>query len=458
MRPSFRPSSPPRSDSDTPPSAGHYDQEFLYHLYRGSELLSENAVDEAKAELERALALQPRDTEGQGLLGVVYFRLGMYPMAIEIFEQLERSCPGEVTVKINLALCYLKTGQGEAARSRLEQVVARSPAHKRAWGYLGLVYQRFGEFEKARVAFEKAGHPKLAQRMAQLVSQLEADASDELPEIDTAHHVPARPTLRPSLGPSLREQQPGSILPPPESVAPAHVPAPPPLGPTIETSTVAPAAAARLGLPEPVTRVVREAELIFPENPKVALHRDGSVMVRVDTSFAVRPQWISLSSYQRVPFATQPLKRRSSHGQSAEPLGGAAPIVALVGAGRLLLSPHPDTRLLLFAVDRDPVYLRENHLVGFQPQVSYESGQLDPRRAGDAITKLSGTGSVIVYTRGRLGSVPVTPDVPVCVRAGHLLGWTGQLLPRVIPQQEATAALNDLVGFSGHGAVLIDMS
>lgn len=455
MRPSFRPSSPPRSDSDAPPSAGHYDQEFLYHLYRGSELLSENAVDEAKAELERALSLQPRDAEGQSLLGVVYFRLGMYPMAIEIFEQLERSCPQEITPKINLALCYLKTGQSEAARDRLEQVVSRSPKHKRAWGYLGLVYQRFGEFGKARVAFGHAGHPKLAERMAQLVSQLESDSSEEFPAIE--EQGVARPTLRPSLGPSLR------VRPPPQtpplarserdapSAAPSERPAPP-----LQTAAAAPTT--RLGLPEPVTRVVREAELVFPENPKVVVHRDGTVLVRVETSFAVRPQWISLASHQRVPFATQALKRRTANVPSAEPLGGRAPIVSLVGAGRLLLSPHPDTRLLLFNVDRDPVYLRENHVVGFQPQVSYESGQLDPRRAGDAVVKLSGAGSVVAYTRGRLGSVPVTPEAPVSVRAGQLLGWTGQLLPRVVPQQEAIAALSDMVAFTGHGAVLIDMS
>jgi hypothetical protein len=436
-----------------PPSAGHYDQEFLFHLYRGSELLNENAVDEAKAELERALALQPRDSEGQSLLGVVYFRLGMYPMAIEIFEQLERSCPQEITPKINLALCYLKTGQGEAARDRLEQVVHRSPKHKRAWGYLGLVYQRFGEFEKARVAFDKAGHPKLAERMANLVSQLEAESQEDLPEIDTTEHAPARPTLRPSLGPSLRA--PSESIPGPEVAAPASVP---PLRAVISSGELPLAGSTRLGLPEPITRVVREAELIFPENPKIALHRDGSVLVRVDTSFAVRPQWIALSSHQRVPFVTQALKRRFGHTTSSEPLGGAAPIVSLVGAGRLLVSPHPDTRLLLFNVDRDPVYLRENHLIGFQPQVSYESGQLDPRRPGDAITKLSGAGAVVIHTRGRLGSVPVTPEAPVCVRANQLLGWTGQLLPRLIPQPEAPAALTDMVGFSGHGAVLIDMS
>src|SRR5881394_2349654 len=68
-------------------------EDFLFHLYRGSELLHDNRVHEAKEELERALHLQPRDAQGNDLLGVVYFRLGMYPRAIAIFEQLRRKNP-----------------------------------------------------------------------------------------------------------------------------------------------------------------------------------------------------------------------------------------------------------------------------------------------------------------------------------------------------------------------------
>ena len=52
-------------------------EDFLFHLYRGSELLQDNRVHEAKEELEQALKLQPRDAKGQDLLAVVYFRLGL---------------------------------------------------------------------------------------------------------------------------------------------------------------------------------------------------------------------------------------------------------------------------------------------------------------------------------------------------------------------------------------------
>src|SRR5882762_4308640 len=68
-------------------------EDFLFHLYRGSELLQDNRVHEAKEELEQALRLQPRDAKGQDLLAVVYFRLGLYPRSIEIYEELMRDFP-----------------------------------------------------------------------------------------------------------------------------------------------------------------------------------------------------------------------------------------------------------------------------------------------------------------------------------------------------------------------------
>src|SRR5271165_6509806 len=68
-------------------------EDFLFHLYRGSELLQDNRVHEAKDELEHALTLQPRDPKGQDLLAVVYFSIGHYPRAIQIYEQHKRDNP-----------------------------------------------------------------------------------------------------------------------------------------------------------------------------------------------------------------------------------------------------------------------------------------------------------------------------------------------------------------------------
>ena len=165
------PSVPPESEREPAPSSAFDGEDFLFHLYRGSELLQDNCVEQAKEELERALRFQPRDVEGQGLLGVVYFRLGLYPRAIGIYEELVRSCPTEITPKVNLSLCYLKTGQQHQAREVLEDVIRREPDHLRAWGYYGLALERLGEYEKAQAAFDRAGQPQLARRMLQILDQ-----------------------------------------------------------------------------------------------------------------------------------------------------------------------------------------------------------------------------------------------------------------------------------------------
>ncbi len=147
-------------------AADSSNEDFLFHLYRGSELLQDNRVHEAKEELERALHLQPRDSKGQDLLAVVYFRLGLYPRAIHIYEQLRRKNPNDTALLLNLALCYLKTGQPQLARRELEHLLGIHPTHARAWGYLGLACERTGDLAQAERAFAQGGHHQMAKRIA----------------------------------------------------------------------------------------------------------------------------------------------------------------------------------------------------------------------------------------------------------------------------------------------------
>ncbi|MBX3220702.1 MAG: tetratricopeptide repeat protein [Labilithrix sp.] len=151
-------------DSDKPTDSSNED--FLFHLYRGSELLQDNRVHEAKEELERALHLQPRDSKGQDLIAVVYFRLGLYPRAIQIYEALRRKNANDTALLLNLALCYLKTGQPDLARKDLEHLLAQNPTHSRAWGYLGLACERVGDLVQAERAFAQGGHHQMARRMS----------------------------------------------------------------------------------------------------------------------------------------------------------------------------------------------------------------------------------------------------------------------------------------------------
>src|SRR5262245_35212742 len=170
-----------RAPPATPPSHEVAGEDFLFHLYRGSELLQDNRVHDAKAELEQALRYQPSDPKGQDLLGIVYFRLGLYPRAIAIYEKLVQSHPDAIEPRVNLALSYLKTGQAQAARFELERVVEQNPNHSRAWGYLGLAFQRIGDYERASHAFAAGGHDVMARRLLDMAIHASPNAAITAP-------------------------------------------------------------------------------------------------------------------------------------------------------------------------------------------------------------------------------------------------------------------------------------
>jgi uncharacterized protein (AIM24 family) len=442
------PPPPPGHEPETSESA--LGEEFLYHLYRGSELLKDDQFYEAKSELERALAFQPRDIEGQSLLGVVYFRLGHYPRAIQIYEELIRVRPAEVAPRINLALCYLKTGQLAGARALLDELVQHRPDHVRAWGYLGLVYQRLGDFEKASVAFERAGRPQLAQRLRA------AHESDSQPRVSVRpqpsgvqeiaqDHVKAAETLPPPPPP-----------PPIDSESSPSIPGPPPsVGPMFSR----PAPGTRVSVPVPLGLAAREATLVFPESPRVAIYDDSTVLVRVDKAFQARSHAVrTILPDSAWSITTKVLRRRGRNSITDEPLGGiTSPFSTIEGEGRLVLGLPEPYRPFLVAPDGDPLYVREERVFGFDACVEYELGRLSlPNGDYAGIVNLTGTGFIVLGTRGKVQGVDISADRPAHVRPAHLIGWIGRVLARPGGTDAERAPMRELVTLSGNGTVLLD--
>jgi len=472
-------------------------EDFLFHLYRGSELLQDNRVHEAKDELEQALKLQPRDAKGQDLLAVVYFRLGFYPRAIEIYEELIQDFPREAALTQNLSLCYLKTGQPEKARTLLEALVMSQPEHLRAWAYLGLVHERLGDYQKARAAFERGQQPGMARRMDDLLSsavparslsvpppeplarfsepppesrptaeafsdlerevtligiQPVARATNAPPPLDTQADMPLSPFPSrmptsgrngPSLGPGadhLSDSLP--IVPVPSiSVGTAHVRTP------VPRSTAGDAL--------PLARLARELLLPFPSTPGLVLHQNGLVLVRVEKGFVTRLSQIQLLAAEGSAFKTSPMQRRMRNRTLEEPLGGTeTPLIMLTGAGCLALSPGEKGRLWPFRMDGDFLFVREEVLAGFEETVSYENGRLAAFEGeAVALVQLRGRGGVVLRSEGPVVSIDVKAEKSAIVARETVLGWAGRLLPRELSPEEAPGGSRRLISFAGEGTV-----
>src|SRR5581483_147169 len=146
------------------------DEEFLSQLYKGGELLAAGKVVEAKDHLERAFKLHPKNEKAQNLLGLTYFKLGLFDRAAEIYELLVRENPADPTLRVNLGLVYLKTNNLPRAVKEFETSTDLEPTHKKAHNYLGLALAQSGDYARAREHFLIAGSDAMADKMARAIS------------------------------------------------------------------------------------------------------------------------------------------------------------------------------------------------------------------------------------------------------------------------------------------------
>lgn len=463
-------------------------EDFLFHLYRGSELLQDNRVLEAKSELEHALTLQPRDPKGQDLLAVVYFRIGLYPHAIQIYEELLRQNPRDHSLRLNLALCCLKTGQAQAAREQLEVVVHNNPGHKRAWGYLGLAFERLGDLDKALYAFESGSHTQMARRLLERskaaavtappspaaeavtsteTAEIRAAASAAFEELDAgelsfrlAAQESARDTgewraIEPGSATPLSLSAPGLGSIPPVSIAGRR------RYDTLEWGmgnvSATPHAPPGRVAPRPVADLARDARLAFPEDG-VAID-GGLALVQMSDAppghgFAARLEAIRSYSGE---LKTDVMERQVRGHAPNETFGGVGtPIVHVSGAGQLLLGPRPSRALVSFLLQDEVAFVREEYLLGFGHALEYENGRLAVGEGeGALMVQLRGKGTVLLELVDALATLEVTAPSPLAVRREILVGWVGRLVPRALPIREAPCGQRGLVTFSGDGAVLV---
>lgn len=426
-------------------------EDFLFHLYRGSELLQDDRVHQAKEELEAALRLQPRDPKGQDLLAVVYFRLGLYPRAIEIYEELVGAFPMDASLRNNLALCYLKTGQSDKARAILEQLVMHQPEHIRAWGYLGLAYERLGDYGKAKEAFERGKAEGMARRMEE---RLGTSSRDEA-KLDPADELEMPPGegfeelegggLSVSPSPSVPPPPPVSLPHPPELSKPSFLPLEPP-----------PRAGASLAMT--LAGFAQRSALEFPEGAPLVALSDETVAARFATSFALRLEALRAVMVDTESLASEVLPRRSEGQASEVALGGpVAPIVTLSASGELVLGARSGHRLTPLLLNDESIALREGSLLGFDlSNLAYESFALHEAEAGRShMVRLRGKGGIVLETARELTTLRIDGSRHVTIRRDALIGWIGELVWRPLPRHEAPGKALGLLSFSGEGALLL---
>jgi len=499
------------------------DDEFLQQLQRGGELLAANKVIEAKEFLERAHQLQPRNEKAQNLLGLCYFKLGLFDRAAELYEMLVRDNPVDPTLRVNLGLVYLKTNALQRAVREFETATDLSPEHQKAQNYLGLALAQMGEYGRAREHFLLAGSDQMADKMSRAIAgenysrptpapvpsptrpatpaPVPAPPAREVapppPAVDTA---PKEEEIRfaEDEGPSalsdsegdegpvltaapeetvdLEEEPPATAAPSPGDEAPrdaATVPTPVPLTKLQLTKVAARspeaavAATVNKAAPSPETasstapllselapslslddeRAGRPFVLVLGEG-RFSMAVEGELLTRLDGVVALQGQ---------VTF--QPEMKRFRGRATDKPFGdGPSRMVRARGRGVLHLEPADKRVFLAVDLGEDSAYFRDENVFAFEEPVMFENGRVPSDIAPDLdLVHLRGQGQVLLSLPGPLRSVLVRQDAPVTVPLTHLVGWQGNLTPRVVPLLKSPSgeSLRTAVELGGEGFALI---
>lgn len=153
------------------------EDDVLFYLHRGADLLQKRRPEEARAALERAHQLSPDNPKVENLLGLVYFKLGLLEAARSVYDQMVERFPKEPPLYVNLGLVLLRQGRLLEAERALMRAIALSPDHTRAHCYLGLVLYRRGELEKARDHFLRARAEDFARKVEEKIARADDPSS-----------------------------------------------------------------------------------------------------------------------------------------------------------------------------------------------------------------------------------------------------------------------------------------
>ena len=496
-------------------------EEFTDLLLRGGELLGSGRVIEAKDLLEKAVALDNRDEKALNLLGLAYFKLGMFDRASEIYESLVRDNPADHTLRVNLGLVYLKSNALQRAIREFEVATDLSPGHAKAHNYLGLALAQVGEFGRAREHFIHAGSDAMAEKMARALEEAQAPSP-----VAVAQPPPPPPSPRPMPQPEevtieVVEETHAPLdadwsAQVPGPAEPAAEPAPVAIAEVVLVAPVAPSEPAPVATPELALRaedeirfaedegpsappldqeippapeaaepILLERKLEAPKEPERPLFKveadrpareaveiaPAAVPAEAAASFELVGDLLAVRVKDEVLLRTEgliatfgnvtltPEPKRFRGRPKDESFGsGSARLMRAKGQGRVLIE-RAGRKFVAFDLKDESAYLREDVIFGFEEPIAFENGRLPSEEEPIALVHLRGEGQVLLRIPGNLRSVPVRMDQPVVVALGAWVGWHGNVSPRLVPLRPADGGTPSPWGIelTGEGFALLSV-
>lgn len=147
---------PPIEQKPTGTISGQGNNDAQGYATRGHALAKSGKAEEALAEFERALALDPYNEQALYGRGLIHQGEKKHQQAIEDFSAANGLKPQQIEPLLARANSYLALDKAREAAADLDEAVQTDPNNAPAWSARGATYERLGDKAKASASYSRA--------------------------------------------------------------------------------------------------------------------------------------------------------------------------------------------------------------------------------------------------------------------------------------------------------------
>jgi tetratricopeptide (TPR) repeat protein len=123
---------------------------------RGEALAHSGKPDEALAEFDQAIALDPHNAEALYNRGLLYQGEKQHQLAVDDFTSANGLTPQRAEPLLGRAISYLALDRVKEAVADLDEAAEADPQNPQIWTTRGLAYERLGDKTKAAGSYSRA--------------------------------------------------------------------------------------------------------------------------------------------------------------------------------------------------------------------------------------------------------------------------------------------------------------
>ncbi|HEY2212830.1 MAG TPA: tetratricopeptide repeat protein [Bradyrhizobium sp.] len=146
----------PEPNNEVPPKAAAAGNDTQAYTTHGEVLARSGKTEEALAEFDTAIALDPYNAPALYNRGLLYQGKKQHQLAIDDFTAANSLTPQQAEPLLGRALSYLALDKIKDAAADLDEAVQADPQNAQIWTTRGLAYERLGDKTNAASSYGRA--------------------------------------------------------------------------------------------------------------------------------------------------------------------------------------------------------------------------------------------------------------------------------------------------------------